>query len=82
MHNTPGSNRWVSGRVIARKRPVSYEIELLNGRITRRHIDHLKLRHEKIQPEVEQDMDTLPSAEEEPPEKRTSRWTNRNPTSR
>jgi hypothetical protein len=34
--------KWISGKVLAKTGPVSYKIELTNGTLVRRHIDHIR----------------------------------------
>lgn len=34
--------KWISGNVLAKTGPVSYKIELTNGTLVRRHIDHIR----------------------------------------
>ena len=37
-----GANKWVSGIVLQRLGPITYSVEISNGRIVKRHIDQLK----------------------------------------
>ena len=39
---TSNCPKWLSGRVVAVKGPVSYEIALADGNVVRRHLDHIR----------------------------------------
>ena len=39
-----GADKWVPGIVLQRLGPITYSIEISNGRIVKRHIDQLKPR--------------------------------------
>lgn len=39
--------KWITGEVIKQSGPLSYHIKLLDGRVIRRHIDHIRTRNFK-----------------------------------
>jgi len=39
--------KWLPGRISKVTGPLSYIIELLNGKTVRRHVDHIKAREEQ-----------------------------------
>ena len=41
-----GPDKWISGIVLQRLGPITYNVEISNGRIVKRHIDQLKPRVE------------------------------------
>lgn len=45
-----GTDKWVSGIVLQRLGPITYSVEISNGRIVKRHIDQLKPRVEAKTP--------------------------------
>ena len=40
----PQGKKWLTGTVSAVKGPLSYHITLTDGRIVRRHVDHVRIR--------------------------------------
>ena len=50
--------RWLPGKVLRVTGPLSYEVELLDGRIVRRHVDAVKSRTmEEISPDASEHTD-------------------------
>ena len=43
MQNFNGSPKWIAGRVIANRAPLSVTIQLDNGTKVNRHVDHVRL---------------------------------------
>ena len=51
MRNFSNSNeKWLPGAILAQRGPLSFVVELTDGRVFRRHQDHVRLRHD-ISPE-------------------------------
>lgn len=42
MH--PGSNQWIPGVIVCQSGPVTYHIDVGEGRVWKCHQDHIKLR--------------------------------------
>lgn len=48
---TPNATiKWIRGKVIMKTGPLSYKIELMDGKIARRHIDHIRKCYENNDP--------------------------------
>ena len=55
-----GPDKWISGIVLQRLGPITYSVEISNGRIVKRHIDQLKPRVEaKTPPDVSLENPTI-----------------------
>ena len=48
IYNFSYGERWIPGTILEKTGPVSYKIQLLDGRITRRHQDHVRLRYNSV----------------------------------
>ncbi len=42
IRDFPKAKTWLPGKIVAVKGPLSYHVELSDGRIVRRHVDHIK----------------------------------------
>ena len=62
IKDTSSSKEWDSGVVIEVNGPVTYKVKLQDGRILRRHIDHIRKRQspdpEQEEPEPEPELNT------------------------
>ena len=58
----PSKKKWLSGKVTMVKGPVTYLVELTDGRIVRRHVDHIRIRTSTTSKAdvTEEAFDTLP----------------------
>ena len=64
VRNFAGGSRWLPGVVTAIKGPLSYEVKLLDDRVVRRHIDHVRQRFDSST--IEQTDDWLPTPATQP----------------
>ena len=71
MKNFSGSPKWIPGRVIANRGPLSLVIQLDNGSKVNRHVDHVRVREQEgdnAGEEEEADGDILPPPESAEPD--------------
>lgn len=47
IRNFTSSQRWLPGIILSQSGPVSFVVKLTDGRVMRRHQDHLRLRYDK-----------------------------------
>ena len=68
-----GDKKWISGTVLQQLGPVTFSIQLTDGRIMQRHADQLRLRMEpETEPEstpVDQYYPTDPQRQRRPPDR-------------
>lgn len=50
---------WLSGKIVAAKGPVSYDIQLKNGKVVHRHLDHIRTSFPMPAKEPEDDSDNV-----------------------
>ena len=50
IRNFLSKQKWMSGTIKSQQGPVSYTIELKDGRVMRRHVDHIRLRSPSTKP--------------------------------
>ena len=55
-------NKWIPGIILQKLGPVTYQVEIANGRIQKRHIEHLILRRESSSVSTAPDATQLDSA--------------------
>ena len=61
VRECPNSAKWLPGTVVVSSGPVSYKVQLQDGRILHRHVDHIRARHgEGMSVNEQADSDTLP----------------------
>ena len=64
----PCKRKWFQGKIIERKGPLTYIVELSDGRIIRRHVDHIRVRTSETVPQTTEDaFGTLPPFTSTPP---------------
>ena len=71
VKNFSGSPKWIPGRVIANRGPLSLVIQLDNGSKVTRHVDHVRVREQEgdnAGEEEEADGDILPPPESAEPD--------------
>ena len=47
--------KWLPGRIIEERGPVSFTVELSDGRVVRRHVDHIHASNVVMDPEIRED---------------------------
>lgn len=60
--NFGSGEKWLPGVILEKTGPVSFRITLEDGRVIRRHQDHVRLRYDPDQPDVEDRLQGLPRA--------------------
>ena len=79
----PAKTKWISATILRKTGPLSYEVILPDGRVWRRHVDQLILRHQKPISDVfdsnPQTSDSDIGFQEDPPVLRRSTRIQRNP---
>ena len=62
VRNFQEPNKWIPGIILKKLGPVTYQVEIANGRILKRHIEHLILRRESSSVSTAPDTTQLDSA--------------------